>query len=490
MEGGPGLRGIRQVVVSFHYPLTIVCGRNGVGKSTVLGLAALSARPPADWRVYWGNARPRTQPDARTRYAFNDFFHRRRGAPALEGLRLTWVLMDRGNEVEIVDRFEDGRWRGVADPGRHRRAGERPAREIDFIPMARVLPASELGALRAAFNRDAVEAVEPLTEESIGKLSYIMGRPYTQAETQFVRGLGLASATSGVAYTGFDMGGGESSVIVLLSRLQAMPIGGLVVIEEIELGLHAEAQIRLISVLLEFCTERRLQIICTSHSETVIDAVPRRARVRLRRHGGEHEAMAHVSTRFAVHEMAGQVQPELLIYTEDAFAAMLVEEAIAGPMRPRIAIKDVGSNATLARQSVAHLRMNPQLKALSVYDGDCTEAEVEGWVRGERGERVLNPDSLILPGDGRPPEAWLLGELAGEYRDQFCAELACTPAIADGHVQAMSVRPDHHDSGFELAQRTGLAPDQARRMIIRAVARTHPALDPLRARISDLLDAQ
>ena len=54
----------------------------------------------------------------------------------------------------------------------------------------------------------------------------------------------------------------------------------------------------------------------------------------------------------------------------------------------------------------------------------------------------------------------------------------------------MSVRPDHHDSGFELAQRTGLAPDQARRMIIRAVARTHPALDPLRARISDLLDAQ
>ena len=52
VEGGPGLRGIRRLVVPFSYPLTAICGRNGVGKSTVLALAALSARPPADWPVY------------------------------------------------------------------------------------------------------------------------------------------------------------------------------------------------------------------------------------------------------------------------------------------------------------------------------------------------------------------------------------------------------------------------------------------------------
>jgi predicted ATPase len=78
------------------------------------------------------------------------------------------------------------------------------------------------------------------------------------------------------------MGGGESSIIVLLSRLQAIPQGGLVVIEEVELGLHAEAQVRLIEMLIGYCTERRLQIICTTHSEAVIDAVPRRARVLLK----------------------------------------------------------------------------------------------------------------------------------------------------------------------------------------------------------------
>ena len=69
------------------------------------------------------------------------------------------------------------------------------------------------------------------------------------------------------------------------------------------------------------------------------------------------------------------------------FAAVLVEESLAGEERARVDIRDVGSNATLARQAVAHLRSNGQMRAISAFDGDCTEAMVEGWIREERGER-------------------------------------------------------------------------------------------------------
>lgn len=488
VEGGPGLRGISQLVVPVPYPLTVVCGRNGVGKSTILGLAALSAKPPAAWRVYWGNARPRTRPNARARYEFKDFFHRPHGAPTLDGLRLTWVLMDRGNEIEVVEQMIAGRWTRVSDAGRPRRAGDRSEREIDFIPMARVLPAMEYGALRAAFNGGATVATEPLNADSLTKLSYIMGRPYNRAETNFIRGLGLANASCGATYSGFDMGGGESSVIVLLSRLQAIPIGGMVVIEEVELGLHAEAQVRLMEILLSYCLDRRLQIICTTHSEVVIDAVPRRARVLLRNNGQEHEALDNVSARFAVHEMIGQAQPELIVYTEDKLACMVVEEALTAPHRARIAVRDVGSNATLARQAIAHMRLNPVCQALSVFDGDCTDAEVNRWLREERAERLLNPDWLILPADGLAPEAWILRELAiPAYRDALATALNCAPGEADGHVRAMVVQPNHHDCGFTLAQRTGLSDDDARRRIVRSVARTHPALQPMRDKIAELL---
>ncbi len=262
------------------------------------------------------------------------------------------------------------------------------------------------------------------------------------------------------------------------------------VIEEVELGLHAEAQVRLIEVLVGYCTDRRLQIICTTHSEAVIDAVPRRARVLLRRSGQEYEALDNISTRFAVHEMAGRVQPELLIYTEDSFAGLMVEEAVAGPQRPRISVRDVGSNATLARQSVAHLRLDPQIKVLSAFDGDCTEAQVNGWLRDERAGRDLHPDWLILPGDGLAPERWVVKELAGDYREALCRELNCTGAAANGHVEAMRVQLDHHDCGYVLAERTGLAAETVRRMIIRSVARVHPGLEPLRRKIGELLDGQ
>jgi hypothetical protein len=315
-----------------------------------------------------------------------------------------------------------------------------------------------------------------------------MGRPYDRAETNFIRGLGLANASCGATYSGFDMGGGEGSVIVLLSRLQAIPVGGLMVIDEVELGLHVEAQVRLMEVLLDHCLAHRLQIICTTHSEAVIDAVPRRARVLLRKNGQEHEALDNVSTRFAVHEMLGQAQPELIVYTEDKFASMIVEEGLTGLHRARIAVRDVGSNATLARQAIAHMRLNPGYPALSLFDGDCTNADVNRWLREERAERQLHPEWLILPADGLAPEPWMLRELATPaYRDALAAALNCTPGETDGHIQAMVVQPNHHDCGFSLAQRTGLSADDARRRIVRSVARTHPGLQAMRDKIAELL---
>jgi len=355
--------------------------------------------------------------------------------------------------------------------------------------MSRVLPAVEYGVMRSAFAGAAAGASDALDDGSLEHLSYIMGRGYNQVQTTYVRGLGLASCRSEVSYSGFDMGGGENSVIVLLSRLQPARTGALIVIEELELGLHAEAQIRLIEVLLRYCQHKRLQIVCTTHSEAILDALPRQSRLLIRKAGGEHEAIGNVSTRFAIHEMAGRAQPELIVYTEDRFAAVLVEEALAGPRRSRIEVRDVGSNVTLARQAVSHLRLSGELRALSVFDGDCTEAGVNGWIRDERAERNLEPDWLILPADGLSPERWVLRELGGaDYVAELCRQLNCSRAAASAHIEAMRVQRDHHDSGYVLGQRAGLDPDTARRALIRSVARTHPGLEPLRSRISQLLD--
>ena len=202
------------------------------------------------------------------------------------------------------------------------------------------------------------------------------------------------------------------------------------------------------------------------------------------------QATSAVSTRFAVHQMLGAVQPELEIITEDAFAAALVGEAIAGDLRPRVRIHDIGSNAVLARQAVANLRTRPDIACLSVFDGDCTEADVNGWIDSERAERALHPSFLILPGNGVAPEKWVLQQLQVDaYRDLLALEIGCSAQIAAGHVAAMTVDLDHHDCGHTLHMRTGISRDEARRLVIKAVARSHPELDLLRARVKEMLGA-
>lgn len=489
IEGEHGLRGIHSLVVPIPYPLTAICGRNGAGKSTVLALAALSSPVPEDWHVYWGNARPRRRPGVRASYSFGDFFHRHRDRPPLNGLRVGWISLHRGNELDIVLERNGSRWRRLTDAGRHPGRSRRPSRPIDYMPVSRILPAAESGPVRSAFAGAANVAIEPLTQAAVEHLSYILGRTYDGAETRSVRGLGLPVCRAGSTYSGFDMGSGESSVITVLSRLQNLPTGGLFVVEELELGLHAEAQARLVEVLLRICDERRVQIICTTHSEVVLDHLPRQARVLMQKNGNEHLAVSDVSTRYAIHSMSGQPQPELMIYTEDRFAAVLVEEALAGPNRARIAVQDVGSNAALARHAVAHHRLNGPMRALSTFDGDCTDAQIERWIRDERAERTdIAPEWLVLPGDGQTPERWTVHELAQqEYLQEFSRELNCDFNTATAHVDSMRVQLDHHDAGFTLSRRTGLDQVEAQRLFVRAVARRHPMLDTLRNQVGTML---
>jgi hypothetical protein len=174
---------------------------------------------------------------------------------------------------------------------------------------------------------------------------------------------------------------------------------------------------------------------------------------------------------------------------EDKFAAVLVEESLPAASRSRVIIRDVGDRATLARQGVAHLKMNAQLQALNIFDGDCTQAEIEGWIKNETGgNQALQPEWLILPGAGVNPERWILDALhAPAYRTELASQLNCSNAEASGHVDAMHVQLDQHDSSFVLSGRTALEKDDCRRRMIRSVARLHPELDALRLRVGQLL---
>lgn len=143
--------------------------------------------------------------------------------------------------------------------------------------------------------------------------------------------------------------------------------------------------------------------------------------------------------------MKGQIQPELTIYCEDGVAAVLVEEAIAYEDRRRLRMIDVGSNVTVIRQAVSHMRGGFPRQCLCVLDGDCAAPQIEEWIASERGANsAITPLYEILPGNNIPPERWVLEQLAFEdYRNQFAEQLGCARDQASEHVNAMRVDLNH-----------------------------------------------
>ncbi len=468
-----GLRGIEGLLVPFRYPITAICGRNGVGKSTILALAALAYHSPPGWHIPNWFYQPRGRRDDRSYYTFGDFLHRSSEEKPFEGTRIAWEYRGSSPVEPVSFRKTASRW------GRYT---ARPEREVGFFPVSRVVPAYEVAGVRAAFSkRGEGEATLELTPEEKEDLSYIMGREYSLAQIQTIGRHTLQRVSCGVEFTSFNMGSGESCVVYLLHALHNLPRGGLMVVEEVESGLHPEAQIRLARILIRLCLRRQVQVICSTHSEAFLDALPRVSRILLSKRGHEHEAFESPSTRFAMQEMTGVPIPELMIYCEDEAARSLIEEALPYKVRVRVSLREIGDHAAVVRQGVSHLRAESELRAVCVLDGDCSMGDVGKVAKSEAGgKEELRPECMLLPG-GLPPERWVAEQLRlPSYRDRLAKQFDCRGAEADSLIDAIHSDLDHHDLGYCLGQRTNLPPSDCLSRTMRAVAPEHPALDGLR----------
>lgn len=482
IDGGNGLRSLDSVRIPFNYPITAICGKNGTGKSTVLALSALAFHTPANWYIPWTNARRRSSMgEDRSYHIFQDFFVYGRNEQPPNGVNVTWRYFANGAESSLKFKKTVTRWGAYS---------RRPERELAYSPLSRVIPAFEMNSVRGAFRVPGANVrTLPFNQDYREYLAYVMGVNYQDVDVQRTERLSFANCRSQLRYSAFNMGGGESCAVELLQLLRELPPGGLLVVEEIESCLHPEAQVRLAEVLVKICLKKKIQIVCSTHSDVFLDALPRQARLLLTRQHGSSAVLEAPSTRFAMYEMRGVVQPELTIYCEDQAAAVLIEEAVSYADRTRLTIIEVGSNVTVVRQAVCHLRAGFPGQCVCVLDGDCSPQDVEGWIASERGaDGHLAPAFEILPGNHLPPERWVLEQLAHEdYRNQFAEQLGCARDQAREHITAMGVELNHHDISYTLERRTGFDKSECTRRIMRSVAGNHPGLDAIKARIAGLL---
>lgn len=214
-------------------------------------------------------------------------------------------------------------------------------------------------------------------------------------------------------YSSFNTASGEDVLVNLLGQILHMPEYSLILIDELEVGLHPKIQRRLIDVLYIISQRQHKQFIITSHSYAVIDSVPVSSRIFIQNNAGNFVAFSGLSTYETLTRMDSEAFPVTMIYVEDDESKQIVDNAIAeinttNPGFARFVKSVVVGSATetynyfKTRQKLNHIETLFS-KAACVLDGDMQ------LKRNRNGEIAFPPEqNLFFHHTNEAPEKMLV----------------------------------------------------------------------------------
>lgn len=451
------LRGINSLDINFQYPITAFAGRNGAGKSTILAMACCAYHNTKS-----GFRLPKRK---NSYYTFSDFFIQHGDEVPPEGIEINYYIAH--NRWKKSAAHPDGV--GVGMQKRHKKKGgkwndydDRVKKNVVFLGIERIVPHSERSQSRSysrAFEATPQKGWEDKVKEAVG---FVLGRKYDEFKYLEHSKYSLPMVKVGATtYSGFNMGAGENALFEIFSTIYSCGAGALLVMDEIELGLHAEAQRRFIQKLKEVCYDTHTQVICTTHSCEILDCLPYDARFFVESVQGKTKITEGISSDFAFSKLASLPSTEVEVLVEDEVAKYIFLSSLPSSLRSRLAVHIIGSATALSRQLAAlHVRPNSK-PVIAIFDGDQRPKESDNL--GHAKNMCENPrqdfDSWFLghinylPGETWP-EAWIV-QCATNCIDSLAAALNCeSDSLQD--ILEYGLQAGKHNEFFEISRQLGI----------------------------------
>ena len=206
--------------------------------------------------------------------------------------------------------------------------GEVLSRPVAFFGIDRTVPAGEKPSFKKLKGPSYRHSgtLSPLPEDALTEVERVLGKSVREfRQTQIERGQTFYTGrNSGNEYSEFHFGAGESSIIRIISEIETLPENALILIEEIENGLHPVATRRLVEYLVIAAQRKRIQAIFTTHSDEALSPLPSEA-IWACLDSRVQQGKLSVRTLCAV---SGKIDTGLAIFVEDEFAKHWVEAII------------------------------------------------------------------------------------------------------------------------------------------------------------------
>jgi predicted ATPase len=358
-----GFRGIYSIDLELDFPITVVSGLNGAGKSTIGQLTICAYKKPS------------TSVDYKRQY-IKDFFPISPAdpKPISDDAKVIYFYEtdDHKKPQELTISRANSAWSG------YKRQPERHCYYVGFtvyIPKVERRDLSVYGGATLQFTEK-----REIDAKVIQKMARIIGHKYDDVTFQGVSHKGKESEVGiasrlGYSYSENNMGFGEGRVLYTVDKLETSPEQSLFILEEPETSLHESAQHEFAKYLLDVCNRRHHQIILSTHSSVIINALPPEARKLILRDETGVDIRNKISSNQVRAILSSGHVRQLDICVEDIFAKVLLTEVIRIKKKEllrAVAIHDIGDKDAV-REAVRVLKKTGK-KVIAVRDADVGAA--------------------------------------------------------------------------------------------------------------------
>lgn len=380
------LKNLTDVTIEFDEKkrLTAILGPNGFGKSTVLHALAASFQPT---KLQKNNTVSFVGEDCR----YIDYFP---NTPHGTWSNTLFNVVHFFRDEEEIQTKRLSVSKGIRQwiP----LAKKRPERETYFIGVSSAIPAIELDWPRSKVNYTTHELSDADSLEIRQRAGYILNRDYTRYHTNRVTGRSslIGVEFQGINYSALSMGAGEQRLFRILRKVNTAGKYALILIDELDLLLHTDALHRLLHVLNEYAVEKNLQIIFTTHRESVVNFESFIA-IRHLYHSplASYKTFCFKETKpDALTRLTGKPNRPLSVYCEDDVSTAIVEKVaqLVG-IRKFVEVSRFGAADNAFTLAAALIFSKQDIEnSLLVLDGDKHSTEQE---RNLRIKAVLTGDS-------------------------------------------------------------------------------------------------